>query len=244
MTYKGSKLSKERILDITYQLLNYLDFINKKGYYHLNIHLGNILIDLNQNDKIYVSELENSSLNLSIRNEHYYDHLFDGLDVSKTKFNSNLSGIFNSSFNIFEKFELVSLGRVIYELATGRELKANYPDEVEYSGFDEDISNILKLLFNKKQSKVNSKYIISYPEVSIFNLLKLNCFDKKTVIYNHPIENKEGNLNFNDDYGSISEHVFLNNTFKDYDNYSFLKEKIFNQEQFIKNKLKNKNNTF
>jgi len=41
--------------------------------------------------------------------------------------------------------------RVLYEMTTGKELKAPFPDDLEYKDFDSDIGDILKLIFKKKK---------------------------------------------------------------------------------------------
>ena len=39
---------------------------------------------------------------------------------------------------------------MLYEMVSGRELKAPFPDELEYKDFESEIAEILRLIFKKK----------------------------------------------------------------------------------------------
>jgi len=178
------------------------------------LHSGNILI--NENDQtLKISELENFICDLPVKNEQYYYFIyeefnleknniyinpnFDNLKESKKHIHNNnndiFSDIFKNQYNSFEKLDLISFGRILYEMATGKELKAPYPDELEYKDMDTEISLILRMIFQKKNSKFN-KNNNKNSDLSAKELLKLNFFNPETS-YDLNTDNKKRDISNN-----------------------------------------------
>ena len=158
------------------QILEALNYLHSHKWYHMNLHTGNIILD---HDSIKISELENFVNDLPIKNENYYNYVFTNFNNETFLKNdiSVLSEIFSYNYNIFEKFDIISFGRVIYEMTFGKELKAPYPDDMEYNDIDNSIADILRLIFVKKYSKFNSNSTITLPDVSAGDLLKHKFFN-------------------------------------------------------------------
>ena len=121
---------------------------------------------------------------------------------------------------------------------TGKELKAPYPDELEYSDMDENIKMILKKIFPRKKriNHYNTKQsFISYPEIGISELLKLDFFSttNNEQFAGQPKNDKKEKKknNFLKDYDKFS---IDSDQFKlEFDNLSHIKEEIYNQQRFI-----------
>jgi hypothetical protein len=158
--------------------------------------------------------MENAVNDLPIKNEQYYNYAFESYS-SNESYNKNndyttsvLSEIFRNKHNLFEKLDLIAFGRIIYEMTTGKELKAPYPDELDYKEMDHRIIELLRLILLKKESKVNNKYVYSVPEISAVDLLRLQFFDNEdgSNNVNNGNSNKEG-----DD--SKSKYLYFNKNF-------------------------------
>lgn len=178
---KGKPLHTSLISLYGKQILEALNYLHTNKWYHLHIHSGNILID-ERLQKIKISDLENFVCDLPIKNEQYYNYIFEELTMenSNKKIDGNnglFSDIFKNQSNIFEKIDIVSFGRILYEMCTGKELKSTCPDELEYTDMDIEISNILRLIFLVKTSKYQNNFILSVPEVSASELLKIKFFN-------------------------------------------------------------------
>jgi len=184
----------------------------------LHLHSGNILIN-EKNQTIKISELENFISDLPIKNEQYFFYLYDELNYENNNLNNNpysknikdsyknvennnmdiFNDIFKNQFNIFEKIDIISFGRVLYEMTTGKELKAPYPDELEYKDMDIEIAQILRTIFQRKNSKLNynnnNNNLNKFTEISAKDLLKLNFFKIENSSSNLDENNKENLLN-------------------------------------------------
>jgi hypothetical protein len=154
----------------------------------MHLHTGNILIE-DDGNTIRLSEIENFVNDLPIRNEHFFHYAYENFNSdhylnSKQDYNSTvLSEIFKNNYNIFEKVDIILFGRILYEMTTGRELKSPFPDDLEYKEMDSDVVELLRLIFNKRTSKVNNNFSITVPEISVADLLKMKIFNQETSMY-------------------------------------------------------------
>lgn len=179
-----------------------MKYLHKNNWYHLHLHSGNILIE--QNDTIKLSELENVVCNLPIKNEQYFNFIIEDLNYIQDNKSTNannkklnnkndnnsisvFSDIFKYQYNVFEKIDIISFGRILYEMVTGKELKNSLPDELELKDMDTEIANILRYIFSRNVKNRNNKY----KEVKIENLLNMKFFSNEDGIL---VNNKgEGN---------------------------------------------------
>jgi hypothetical protein len=172
--------------------------------------------------RIKITELENFVCDLPLKNEQYYYFIYEEFNYEKNlnlhirsnpkdyfhneKLNNNnnnnnmFSDIFKSQFNIFEKIDILSFGRILYEMTTGNELKSPFPDELEYKDMDIEISQILRAVFHRKNSKLNhygnqfNNNLKASSEITAADLLKLKFFDPENI---HNTNNVLINLNDN-----------------------------------------------
>jgi len=211
----------------------------------MNLHSGNVLVNSSSN-KIRLVDFEGFYFNYSIKNEQHYFYIIELFleefySQNHDKHSAMLSDIFNQKFNVFEIIDIVSFGRIIYEMYTGKELKAPYPDEFEYSEMNEEIKDILKSIFPNKVKITNKGKInyIGYPEINISDLLKFSFFaeddvkskDKKSSNNSQGMKKKE------EDKNSIDSEMKF-----EFDNLAYIKEEIFHQQKFINSqftKIKN-----
>jgi hypothetical protein len=143
----------------------------------MNLHSGNILID---NDIVKIGDIDNFVNDLPIKNEAYFSYVF----ANKQMENSILTDMFTNNYNIFEKIDIISFGRIIYEMTFGKELKAPYPDDIEYNYIDPTVADLLRLIFVKKYSRMNSNSLVSVPEVNVSELLRHKLFNNESVFGN------------------------------------------------------------
>ena len=68
-------------------------------------------------------------------------------------------------------------------MTTGRELKSPFPDDLEYKEMDSEVVELLRLIFNKRTSKVNNNFSITVPEISVADLLKMKIFNQEISMY-------------------------------------------------------------
>jgi len=173
-----------------------LNYLHKNNFYHLHLHTGNILL-ADKSNTIKLTELENFVCNLPVKNEQYFNFLIDDLNYDNNnnntskKFNSNnntnlFTDIFKNQFNIFEKIDIISFGRILYEMATGKELKSSFPDEIELNDMDNEISDVLRLVFfraknNNRNNNNNNNNNSQHPHfkdcISIKDLLNMKLFN-------------------------------------------------------------------
>lgn len=185
---KGKGLHYSLISLYGRQILEALHFLHSNNWYHMHLHTGNILID-DDGNSVKLTDLDNFVNDLPIRNEHLLNYAFESFNSShylnKRDYNSSvLSEIFKSTFNVFEKIDIICFGRVLYEMTTGRELKAPYPDSSEYKDMETEIADILTLIFNKKSSsKGNSNFCMAVPEITVQELLKMKIFNSDNTMY-------------------------------------------------------------
>lgn len=193
---KKYSMNKGKYIDITLvstygrQILEALSYLHMNKWYHMHLHAGNVLID-DSGEEIRLTGLDLFVNDLPIRNEHLFNYAFEnlnqGLDnCNQYKFDKNsqiLSDIFKNTFNIFEKIDLILFGRLLYEMAVGKELKAPFPDNLEYQEMDPNLVEVFRLIFNKKESNINSNIMHCVPDVSANDLLKLRFFNSRDEDY-------------------------------------------------------------
>lgn len=219
---KGKALHASLISLYGRQILEALKYLHSNKWYHLHLHSGNVLVE-EKTQQIKITELENFVCDLPIKNEQYLYFIYEEFnyeqsanlsngnkqkDYQNNNNNNNLfSDIFKSQFNIFNKIDIISFGRIMYEMTTGKELKASYPDELEYKDMDSEIAQILRAIFQKKY-KFNYNNNNNNNYISASDLLKLKFFDP---------ENSNALLNLNDKKAKNGDYEYKNN--EDLGNY-------------------------
>ena len=177
------------------QILQALKYLHANNFYHLHLHCGNILVD-DKFNKIKLTELENFVCNLPVKNEQFFNFIFDDLNYNRNEISNNskktqlqkfennhknnntndntnlFTDIFKNQFNIFEKIDIISFGRIIYEMSTGKDLKSAFPDEIELNDMDIDIANVLKIIFSRARNNN-----LNYKDISIKDLLNMKLFN-------------------------------------------------------------------
>jgi serine/threonine protein kinase len=189
------------------QILSLLAYLHERKIFHLHLHSGNILIDEKIN-KIKITGIENFICDFTIRNENYFNFLLENFNkntLNKPNNSDLFVDIFRSEFNVFEKFDIISFGRILYEMVFGKELYCPYPDEIEFKSIDEEIAKVFRLIFNRKESRNGTSHKCSVPEVSAKDLLKIKFFNlnNKQNLRNE-VENKKND---------IEEGIFYNKIF-------------------------------
>jgi serine/threonine protein kinase len=194
---KGKALSLSLVSIYGRQILEALVYLHRNKWYHMHIHSGNVLLD-ETGQEIHLTGLEIFVNDLPIRNEHVMNYAFENFNGNN--FNANhgkldknasiLTDIFKNTYNIFEKIDIISFGRLVYEMAFGKELKAPFPDNLEYQDMDPGLAEVLRMIFYKKESNINTNFMYSVPEVTASELLKLRFFD----LQNEDKENKRKSL--------------------------------------------------
>jgi hypothetical protein len=201
----------------------------------MNLHSGNVLVNTKTN-KVKIIDFDGFLFDYPSRNEQYFFYLVELFieEYSKQSYDKQsamLSDLFNPKYNVFEAIDVVSFGRLVYEMYTGKELKAPYPDEIEYPEMSPEIKEILRLIFPlKNRIKNNSKsYYIAYPDVSVESLLKMSFFsnsDENEIDINRYEKNEKKKAKKNLDYDSTNLNF-------EFDGLSHIKEEIFNHQKFI-----------
>jgi serine/threonine protein kinase len=189
-----------------------LKYLHKNNWYHLHLHSGNIFIEEKSNT-IKITELENTVCNLPIKNEQYFNFIYEDLNYNKEKeisnnnYNNNnnaknlnkneknilFADIFKYNYNVFERIDIISFGRILYEMITGKELKSSFPDELELNDMDNDIAYILKCIFIRKEKNRNNNN--NFKEIKIDNLLDMKFFSLEN---NEILQNEKNNNNNKD----------------------------------------------
>eukprot|EP00340_Litonotus_pictus_P004300 CAMPEP_0170516654 /NCGR_PEP_ID=MMETSP0209-20121228/2813_1 /TAXON_ID=665100 ORGANISM="Litonotus pictus, Strain P1" /NCGR_SAMPLE_ID=MMETSP0209 /ASSEMBLY_ACC=CAM_ASM_000301 /LENGTH=271 /DNA_ID=CAMNT_0010801613 /DNA_START=583 /DNA_END=1395 /DNA_ORIENTATION=+ len=219
------------------QILEALNHFHSNRVFFMNLHSGNVLVNTNTN-KVKLLDFESFYFDLPIKYEQHYFYLIELFleEYQKQNFDKQsamLSDIFSPKFNVFEVIDMVSFGRVIYEMYTGKELKAPYPDELEYPEMEDSIKGVLKSIFPVKvKTSYNSKTkFVGYPEVSAADLLKTKFFAEATSCefgFEEDRKQKKREEKFADKISVDSEDLRF-----EVDGLSHIKEEIFNQKRFI-----------
>lgn len=228
------------------QILAALHYLHSNKWYHLHLHSGNVLVD-EKTQGIKITELENFVCDLPLKNEQYYYFIYEEFNFEKNPNSSNsnnlkeyqnnnsnnnnniFSDIFKSQFNIFEKIDIISFGRILYEMTTGKELKSPFPDELEYKDMDIEIAVILKTIFHRKNNKFQLNNYNNYnnnvkasSENTAADLLNFKFFDpennninnKSLVNLTNGKKGKNKNLDFknnnnNEELGKFTAFCYL-----------------------------------
>lgn len=228
---RGKPIHHSLLINYSTQILNAMIYLHEKRFYCMHLHTGNVLID-EETNKIQLVDLENCIFDIPIRNEHLMSYAFDSFneDLQYTRNDKNssiLTGIFGSKINIFEKLDVISLGRIIYEMATGKELNAPYPDDLEYHDMEDTVVEVLRVIFNRK-GKSNRSFFITLPDISSSDL-------RSYKLFNNELLSKRSKSKTLHQQGSDVISI-------EFEDFSNLKEEMFNQEKFIKSQLKKLNN--
>jgi serine/threonine protein kinase len=173
-------LSVKQLQNYGRQVLEVLANLHNLKWFHIHLHSGNVLID--NDDLVKITELENFAMNMPIKNELYFNYVYNSFNNDNT---SVLTEIFQTNYNVYEKIDIVSFGRLFYEMTFGKELKAPFPDDLEYNDLDKDIAEILQAIFPKQ----NKTYIVGLPEVSASDLIKYKFFEE--VVTKTEIQSKK-----------------------------------------------------
>lgn len=214
----------------------------------MNLHSGNILVNTNTNI-IRLVDFESFFFNYALKHEHYYYYLIElfvqeNYQELNDKQSAMLKDIFNSKHNIFEAIDTVAFGRLLYEMYTGKELTAPYPDPIEYPEMEESIRDVLMKIFPIKIRNYggqNKHKYVGFPDINIKGLLKFDLFSDDNESSS---SNKEKNYNSNK--SDNDSEVNKNNNFAfnigsefkfEIDRLSFIKEEIFNQSIFVSQKI-------
>lgn len=243
--HKGRGLPMSLIKTYGTSILKALNYLHTNSWYHLHLHTGNIFVD---GENVRIAEIENVLSGLPIRNEHFLNFIYEcyNNEYYLKQLNSNvnsensaiLSKIYKNKANVFEKIDIVAFGRIVYEMCTGNELKSPCPDEIEYKYFDPHVNEVLKAIFVRSKL-MDGKINLNLPDVSAQDLLGFKLFE------NEGIDNKDGKLNFitlllGDNVSLLSG--LNNNSICEFDKYFNIKEIVFNQKAFLKEKLRDVNN--
>ena len=223
-TQKGKQLSKKKISKFSRQILLLLKRLHKNNIYHLNLHLGNILIDNDNNIK--VNDLEMIILSdLKRKDEDFFSYLFE-------YYSSNPKG---NVLNIFEVIDIISFGKILYEISTGSEMKNAELNVNLLENIDKDIIDILKLIFPK-----DNICSVSIKQILKMNLVKDNFIDDDSD-NNEMNDDDDDNfiiIHYDDDSDSDKDNE-NSSLLSSNSNFSNIKNILFNEQQFIEKIKKN-----
>ncbi len=206
------------------QILSALAYLHSQRFYLLSLETENVL--LSHSNKVEIINIENIFFNRSL-NLKPYDYLILG-NSGITLDNDNIRLIHESSVNLFEKIDIASFGRVIYELHFGKELTSGHPCKREIEEIQSnDLREVFKAIYPFKNGYMNQDYV-DYPEVTAESLLEKNFFRKNKI--NFPVIEENKTPSHSD--------VDILDLGKDFFHYSVFKEYLFNQKQFISKQIK------
>ena len=221
---KGKPLSKKKISKFSRQILLLLKRLHKNNIYHLNLHSGNILVDNDNNIKVNDLEMIIFS-DLKRQDENFFSSLFE-------YYSSNPK---DNVLNIFEVIDIISFGKILYEISTGSEMENSELNIKKLENIDKDIIDILKLIFPK-----DNICSVSIKQILKMNLVKDNFIDDDSD-NNEMNDDDDDNfiiVHYDDD--SDSEKDNENSSLISSNNkYLNIKNILFNEKQFIENIQKN-----
>lgn len=227
------------------QVLKALKHLHKNKIYAINLHAGNVLVQENT-DVVKLTDYESIFLDLSLKNVNCYDYIFTKYEKERIDDNESdiLFDIFTPNLNLFEKVDVISFGRLIYEMYMGKELKAPYPDEIELNEIDsQDLKAVFNVIFPQKIDYKYEKYT-DLPDVGVNELLKMKFF---MSYYSYEDRNSDADNTSNKQSSIFQQnhkktHFNQKNDILDlgleFEAYSEVKEEIYKQKDFIKKNLK------
>ena len=220
----GKPLSKKKISKFSRHILLLLKRLHKNNIYHLNLHSGNILVDNDNNIK--VNDLEMVILSdLKRQDDNFFSYLFE-------YYSSNPKG---NVLNIFEVIDIISFGKILYEISTGSEMENSELNIKKLENIDKDIIDILKLIFPK-----DNICSVSIKQILKMNLVKDNFIDDDSD-NNEMNDDDDDNfiiVHYDDDSDSEKDNE-NSSLISSNNNYSNIKNILFNEKQFIEKIQKN-----
>jgi len=129
--YKRKPLDNLSAAMIGKQILESLKFMHEKGFYHMHIHSGNIIID-QETLTVKISDIENVFLNLPLKEEDEYLIATEDIKQGKMK---------------LEDFDVVCFGRVFYEMLTSTEFGEKRANLEDFVSFPRPIARVLEKAF-------------------------------------------------------------------------------------------------
>lgn len=217
----------------------------------MNLHAGNVLISGDSNT-VVLCDHEEFFFGLNHRNLNLMKYVFIKCDPgieARDKESEVLCDLFKPEVNIFEKIDIISFGRFIYEMYTGKELNASYPDELELAEIDnQDFKVLLQKIFPKDiESNYSSLGIqLNLPEVTIKDLIACSFFNEQrywgkansfSIVGNtkSPGMVNSSQPKSKNPYFDLLEDKDLA---LEFEQYSEVKNEMYNQAQYLKEQLK------
>ena len=206
----NKKLSSSVLEGIAHDIIHALFSLHKKGIYLLNLHCGNILID--DDTKIKINDIESI---IKDNTDTFYDYIYT--------YYKNKSSY--TKLILFEAIDVVSYGRILYEMFTGNELKQH-----EAKTFSEVDNVCIKEILTK-----------------IFPFKGICSVNAKDILHMEPFVQKEkqkskfnifGIKKENDSDDDDEENEKLMSNSIEVDNFSSIKDILYNESNLLKRKVK------
>lgn len=217
----------------------------------MNLHAGNVLIS-SESNSVVLSDYEGFMFGLNHRNLNLMKYAFVKCDSgieAKDKESEVLCDIFKPEVNIYEKIDVISFGRFIYEMYTGKELNASYPDDLEFTEIDNPhFKALLELIFpkDKETYRNNLGLQLNLPDATITDLINCSFFNEQRYWGQSNTFAMTSSTNFPDlkcrnqskpknPYFDLLEDKDLA---LEFEQYSEVKYEVYNQAQYVKDQLK------
>ena len=162
---------------------------------------------------------------LKRKDEDFFSYLFE-------YYSSNPKGNF---LNIYEAIDIISFGKILYEISTGSEMKNAELNVNLLENIDKDIIDILKLIFPK-----DNICSVSIKQILKMNLVKDNFIDDDSD-NNEMNDDDDDNfiiIHYDDDSDSDKDNE-NSSLLSSNSNFSNIKNILFNEQQFIEKIKKN-----
>ena len=205
----NKKLSNSVLEGIAHDIIHALFSLHKKGIYLLNLHCGNILLD--DDTTINLNDIESL---IKDNSDTFYDYIY-------IYYKQNTS---YTKLNLFEAIDVISYGRILYEMFTGNELKQH-----EAKTFSEVDNVCIKEILTK-----------------IFPFKGICGVSAKDILHMEPFTREKKKSKFNifgirkesdsDDEDEEKEKLMSNAI--EVDNFSSIKDILYNESNLLKRKVK------